>query len=169
MKIAVLICSLIFMGCTDNKVATSAKWKKMKQKDHEMGHFSGKARSTVHSQIIVKPQKNGDMILSGTISPFVDMASAEIEWQIPKHVEILSGSETESIKINSGKAENRDITINPKTLKTGDRIFFFVYQMKDGERVGSSAQYHHKPQTPVKDKQLRFKQFSDEKKRKIIQ
>ena len=172
MKIlALLIISLAFVGCKDHQdVHHSSKFQKMQeQHNHSHGPFAGKARSTVRSQIITKLQKNGEMILSGTISPMIDMDSVEVEWKIPEHIKVISGSERESLKLVPGKTDNRDITIDPSTLKPDDRIFFFVYQMKNGERTGSSAQYHHKPQGKAPNKRLRFKKLSDEKKRTIIQ
>ena len=172
MKITFIFLVFIVVGCTKNRDVTSesAKWQKLTQKTkaHSHTHSHGKARAVLQSDISVLESKDGSLKLTAHIMPFKDIHNIEIEWKLPEHVHILQGSQRGSIDISEKSNQKQILSIEKDSLKEGDRIFFFAYQMKEGERVGSSAQYHH-TQQPAQKKQLNFKKFSEERKRKIIQ
>jgi len=156
----VLIFTLILSGClfSPQQNSVSQSEKKFLKPESSFDRKLSKSRSYVDLDILGRITEDGRLILNAKINPMQDFNSAEIKWEWSEHLEMISGERESQRTLKSRVQQEIEIEFSTNNLKSGDVIFLFVVQMKDGEMHGSSQMYVHNSstrETPQKNKALK--------------
>ena len=131
-----LMAFVFFTGC--HKVSTNQV--KPISKRFVSGK-AGKLKSYMDLKIHTSLPDSSSLLLSASIEPFEDFGLAQVEWEIPKHLEVREGLVQQELELKQGQTYQVNLTLNTRQLKSGDQIFLFVYKMENGERYGTTASY----------------------------
>ncbi len=131
-----LIAFIFFAGC--HKVSTNQV--KPVSKRFVSGK-AGKLKSYMNLEINPSFPNSSRLLLSANIEPFEDFGLAQVEWEIPKHLEIREGLIKQELELKQGQTYQISLTLDASKLKNGDQIFLFVYKVENREKYGTQASY----------------------------
>lgn len=136
-KTGFLLIILALVGCTAHQPSASAQ--KHQFIDSEKPLHQGKANKFVEAKLGFAKSSGETIRLQALVNSSVDMPQGQIEWKVPEGTVVVSGSLEGSVNFKAGNEEVFVLELEKASLKAGDKIFFFAFQMKDGERYGSPA------------------------------
>lgn len=142
MKIILLLLSVFAISCTQ---ATSQEEAPKFLRNHNSPYkAAGKARSFFNIKLESIETDKSFVELIATVKAVQDFSTATIEWQWPNHLEIVDGEKISSESFAAGETKTFAIKIKADTLKENDSIFFFAYNLQNGERYGASTNFLYK-------------------------
>ncbi len=99
---------------------------------------SGKSLGYFQTSLSKVENGNGDITLVARVLARNSMADSVFEWKTPKGASVISGDTSGQTGFDSGEEKIFSIVIDGETVSDKDQFFFFVYQMKNGEKHGAS-------------------------------
>lgn len=121
-----------FLGSQIKREVTSSK---------STGYF----RVTLNSQNLA----NGKIQLNAVITVQRSMKQADFEWKLPSSISVIEGDLKNHLTFDQSPSQTVSIQLSEAEAMAADPIFFFVYQVKNGERHGASTSWLYSNNEPA--------------------
>src|SRR5690606_16805438 len=103
-----------------------------------------KSRGFVHLTIEEIKKEEDQLHLKVEIIPQKDMPSGQVLWQLPPEAVVIEGEMEQDLPLTAHSIVHKEIVIDTTNLKDKAQIFFFAFQLQNGERYGASGSYTFK-------------------------
>ncbi len=141
----------ITLGAVCFAFSMSEKPKKNQNKVHtQKSKLSGKSLGYFAASITSDESRDGQVEITATVVARKNMSSAEFQWKTPKSAKIISGEDSGQVSLARGDQKVFSIIVDKDTVVEGDQLFFFVFEMKNGERHGFSQSFVYSPNNTSK-------------------
>ncbi len=114
---------------------------------------SGKSLGYFHTVLWSEDNGNGDLKVIAKVVARKEMNDADFQWKVPGNVQVLSGDSSGDAVFAAGEEKVFSIVVSKDNLNEKDQFFFFVYEMKSGERHGTSQSFIYSTQDVSKSQQ----------------
>lgn len=137
-KIILAFALLFTMACNPSQ-STSSK-KGFLKLHHDKKAF-GKSTGYFRIEIKTNSKIDGQIEFIAEVTALKNMGSVDYEWKLPDSLVPLDGPLKNQLDFIGKGSHQVSIQLRTQDLKDNDQIFFFVYQMKNGERHGASKSF----------------------------
>lgn len=99
---------------------------------------SGKSLGYFHTKMWTEDNGNGDLTLFARVVSRKEMNNSDFKWKLPEGARLISGEQEGQFSFSQGQDKIFSVVVDKASIKDKDQFFFFVYEMKNGEKHGAS-------------------------------
>lgn len=116
---------------------------------------SGKSRGYFKISFSDKRISNDQLEITAHLTAQQSFSETQIQWQLPDHLSLSQGQLKQQVELRSMEQKSFKITVDPRSLKDGDQIFFFAFKEIRGEKHGGTDSYIYRVASePIQSKSI---------------